>query len=90
MQAKVFHPFVKLVWGTEGEARDKAVLLVKEDLGGTDDDAFDWGVEDNLSGDGIEGHLVMWFVLVEVKYRDWEDEISDRNREGVCRGVRCG
>ena len=66
MQAKVIHPFVKLVWGTEGEARDKAVLLIEEDLGGTDDDAFDWGVKDNLPGDGIEGHLVVGFVLVEV------------------------
>ena len=66
MQAKVVHPFVELVWGTEGEARDKPMLLVKEDLGGTDDDAFDWGVKDNLPGDGIEGHLVVRFVLVEV------------------------
>ena len=42
------------------------MLLVKEDLGGANDDAFDWGVEDNLPGDGIEGHLVVGFVLVEV------------------------
>ena len=35
-------------------------------MGGTDDDAFDWGVKDNLTGDGIEGHLVVRFVLVEV------------------------
>ena len=50
----------------EGEARDKPMLLVEEDLGRSDDHAFDWGVENNLPGDGIEGHLVMWFVLVEV------------------------
>ena len=66
MQAKIVHPFVELVWGTEGEARDKAMFLVEEDLGGTDDDTFDRGVEDNLPGDGIEGHLVVGFVLVEV------------------------
>ena len=42
------------------------MLLVEEDLGGTNDHAFDWGVEDNLPGDGIEGHLVVGFVLVEV------------------------
>ena len=35
-------------------------------LGCADDHAFDWGVENNLPGDGIEGHLVVGFVLVEV------------------------
>ena len=34
--------------------------------GGSDDHAFDWGVEDNLPGDGSRGHLVVGFVLVEV------------------------
>ena len=62
MQAKIVHPFVELVWGTEGEARDKPMFLVEEDLGGANDDALDRGVEDNLPGDGIEGHLVVGFV----------------------------
>ena len=66
MQAKVIHPLFKLVWGAEGEARDKAMFLVEEDLGSTDDHAFDRGIKNNLHGNGIEGHLVMWFVLVEV------------------------
>ena len=35
------------------------MLLVKEDLGGANDDAFDWGVEDNLPGDGIEGQVMV-------------------------------
>ena len=42
------------------------MLLVEEDLGGANDHAFDRGVEDNLPGDGIEGHLIVGFVLVEV------------------------
>ena len=58
MQAKVVHPLFKLVWGAEGEARDKAVFLVEKDLGRSDDHAFDWGVEDDLSG----------------VYRDWETD----------------
>ena len=40
----------------------KAMLLIEEDLGGADDHAFDWGVKDNLPGDGIEGHLIVEFV----------------------------
>ena len=42
------------------------MFLFEKDLGGSDDHAFDWGVEDNLPGDGVEGHLVVGFVLVEV------------------------
>ena len=42
------------------------MFLVEEDLGSTDDRAFDRGIKNNLPGNGIEGHLVMWFVLVEV------------------------
>lgn len=36
------------------------------DLGSADDRAFDGGVEDDLAGDGIEGHLVVGLVLVEI------------------------
>ena len=44
----------------------KAMFLGEEDLGGANDHALDRGVEDNLPGDGIESHLVVGFVLVEV------------------------
>ena len=44
----------------------KRFSFVEKDLGGSDDHAFDRSVEDNLTGDGIEGHLVVRFVLVEV------------------------
>ena len=55
-----------MIWGANGEARDKAVFLFKKDLCGPDDYAFDWSAKDNLTGDGVEGHLVVGFVLIEV------------------------
>ena len=41
-------------------------FLDSEDLCGPDDHAFDRGAKDNLTGDGVEGHLVVWFVLIVV------------------------
>ena len=65
-EAKVEQPFIELVASSVGEAPSKAVGLFEEDLGRIDDNAFDRGVEDDLAGEGVEGHLVVWFVLVEV------------------------
>ena len=63
---EIGEPFVELVLGAVGEAPDESVFFFKEDLGGGDYDATDWGVEDDLTGESVEGHLVIGFVLVEV------------------------
>lgn len=68
VQAKVEQPFVDLVRGAVGEAGDEAVGLGEHDLGGTDYDAADRGMENHLAGEGVEGHLVGRFELIEVVF----------------------
>ena len=62
---QIANPFVELVLGAVGKAPDEAVWLVEENLRRLDDDALDWGINDDLPGEGIKSHLVVGFELVK-------------------------
>ena len=65
MELKVKEPFVDLVLGPIGEPANESVGLFKQDLRRRDDDPTDWCIEKDLPCDGVEGHLVIRFELIE-------------------------
>ena len=63
---KIAQPFLELVFGAVGKAAGEGIWLGEFDLGRVDDDATDWGLEEDAAGEDVEGHLVVGFVFVEV------------------------
>lgn len=52
-------------FGAEGEAPNEVIGLFDENLASVDYHAFDRGLEDHLTREGVEGHLVAGRPLVE-------------------------
>ena len=64
---KVDEPFFELVVVAKGKSPNELVVGFGEEiLNGVDHNAADWHSEDDAAGEGIEGHLVVGVVLVEV------------------------